>query len=88
MLIVKDLAVLPDPTVVLAGTVAAVLLLLRVTNAPPDGAAFTSVTVPVLVLGPPEMLVGDTFSVLIVGGVTVKVAVTDVLSKVALMVTV
>ena len=45
-------AVLPAATVMLAGTVAAVLLLARVTTNPPVGAAAVKVTVPFDVLPP------------------------------------
>jgi hypothetical protein len=68
--------VLPARTVTLAGTVAAAVLLLeRVTTAPPVGAALLRVTVP-LELFPPTTVVGlreteDT----VTAGVTVRVAV-------------
>jgi hypothetical protein len=68
--------VLPAGTVTLAGTVAAAVLLLeRVTTAPPVGAALLRVTVP-LELFPPTTVVGlreteDT----VTAGVTVRVAV-------------
>jgi hypothetical protein len=67
--------VVPAGTVTLAGTVAtAVLLLDRVTTAPPAGAAALSVTVPVDVL-PPGRLVGWTLNdVSVAAGVTVSCA--------------
>ena len=66
----------PAPTVTLAGTVAAALLLDNVTAAPPVGAAPLNVTVPVEVV-PPVTLAGfkltvDTFTAN--GGFTVNVA--------------
>jgi hypothetical protein len=48
----------PAATVTEAGTVTAALLLVSVTTAPPDGAAASSVTVP-LVDVPPTMEDGD-----------------------------
>jgi hypothetical protein len=54
---VKFAAVLPDATVTLPGTVAAVLLLLKLTINPPAGAALVSVTVPCEDV-PPTILVG------------------------------
>ena len=48
VVIVKVAVVAPDVTVTLAGTwAAAVLLLVRVTTAPPVGAAAANVTVPI-----------------------------------------
>jgi hypothetical protein len=73
---VKEVDVLPAGTVTLAATVAAIrLLLLRVTDAPPAGAAALSRTVPVEIL-PPTTLVGlsDTED-RVTAGVTVNVAV-------------
>ena len=50
----------PALTVTLAGTVAALVLLLdNVTTAPPDGAAAVSVAVPVAFALPPVTLVGE-----------------------------
>ena len=58
VLTVKFALVLPADTVTLDGTVATdVLLLLRLTDAPPEGAADVRVTVPVELL-PPVTLVG------------------------------
>ena len=58
MFTVKLAVVLPADTVTLDGTVATdVLLLLRPTDAPPEGAADVRVTVPVELL-PPVTLVG------------------------------
>jgi hypothetical protein len=75
---VKVALVFPAPTVTLAVTVAtAVVLLLRLTTAPPDGAAPVNVTVPCDVF-PPVTLVGLSDSADSVGcavpGVTVKTA--------------
>jgi hypothetical protein len=50
---------LPAATVTFAGTVAAAMLLVNDTNAPPVGAADVNVTVPVTT-SPPETDVGDT----------------------------
>jgi hypothetical protein len=62
VVIVKFALVAPDATVTLAGAVAtAVLLLVRVTTAPPDGAALVSLTVP-FDAAPPATLVGLTES--------------------------
>ena len=59
----------PAPTVTLAGTVAAFVLLLdNVTTAPPDGAAAESVAVPVAFALPPVTLVGEIDSDDNVGG--------------------
>jgi hypothetical protein len=58
VVMVKVALVAPDATVTLAGTVAtAVLLLVSVTTAPPDGAALVSLTVPCDAV-PPTTLVG------------------------------
>jgi hypothetical protein len=67
--------VAPAATVTLAGTCAAVVLLLdRVTTAPPVGACPVKVTVPVDEV-PPITEVGLSATEATVGGVTVKVAV-------------
>src|SRR5436309_4595794 len=73
VLTVKVALVLPAGTVTLAGTVAApVLLLDKLTTAPPLGAGALSVTVPVEEL-PPVTLDGLTLSEESVGGATVTV---------------
>ena len=75
VLTVKVALVLPAGTVTLAGTVAApVLLLDKLTTAPPLGAGALSVTVPVEEL-PPVTLVGLRLREESVGGVTVSEAV-------------
>lgn len=61
-------------TVTLSGTIAAGLLLVRVTTAPPAGAAALSVTVPVDGL-PPLTEVGRTLTELRAADLTVNVAV-------------
>ena len=68
--------VLPSGTVTDAGTVAAALLLLSVTTAPPAGAWAVSVTVPVEPV-PPTTDAGFTLTELSAAGtgVTVKIAV-------------
>ena len=72
---VKVAVLAPAVTRTLAGTVAAVVLLLeRVMVAPPVGAAPVSVTVPVDVL-PPITVVGLTVRVDNAGGFTVRLAV-------------
>jgi hypothetical protein len=81
VLTVKLVLLAPATTVTLAGTLAAaVLLLVSVTTAPPDGAAPLSVTVPVEFCVPPTTLVGFNVSEESVAagggtGVTVSVAV-------------
>ena len=65
-------------TVTLDGTVAAALLLVRVTTAPPDGAGPLRVTVPVEGL-PPVTEVGFRENVFSAGGVTARSAVCRVL---------
>ena len=59
VVIVKLADVAPDGTVTAAGTVAATFVLLSATAAPFDGAAESSVTVPVEFV-PPTTLAGDT----------------------------
>ena len=71
---VKVLEVALAPIVTLAGTVAAVVLLLvRVTTAPPGGAAPVRVTVPVLVV-PPTTLEGLRVTEFKLAGLTARVA--------------
>jgi hypothetical protein len=69
---VKVALLLPPGTVTLAGTLAAPLLLERVTCAPPAGAGPLSVTVPIEDCTPPTTLVGFNVSEETVGGVTVS----------------
>ncbi len=57
VVIVNEAAVCPAGTVMLVGTIAAVLLLDKATTAPPAGAGMASVTVPV-VGQPPSTLDG------------------------------
>jgi len=64
----KDILVVPAGTVTLAGTVADVSELERVTTVPPVGAAELKVTVPVAV-PPPATLVGVTLTEARVGAV-------------------
>src|SRR5216110_3131364 len=74
---VKVALLLPPGTVTLAGTLAAPLLLERVTCAPPVGAGPLSVTVPVEDCTPPTTLVGFNVSEETVGrggGITVSEA--------------
>ncbi len=67
--------VAPAATVTEPGTVAAALLLVNATTAPPAGAAALSVTVPVL-FAPPGTAVGLTLTpTRAAGGFTVSVAV-------------
>ena len=72
-MIVNEALVLPAATVTLPGTVAAVLLSVNVTTAPPEGAGPVKVTVPVELL-PPVTLVGLTLRELTPGGFTVRLA--------------
>ena len=76
---VKDPEELPAPTMRVAGTVTAPLLLDRPTLAPPPGAAPDSVTVQVL-LAPPTTVVGAQLSdeIVTAGGFTVRDAVEEV----------
>jgi len=72
---VKLALVFPEDTVTLAGTVAAAVLLLdRVTTAPPDGAGPVNVTVPVDGV-PPTTEVGLRVTEVSVAAATVNVAV-------------
>jgi hypothetical protein len=87
---VKEAVVAPAATVTEAGAVADEELLLRVTTAPPIGAAPLKVTVP-WELTPPSTEVGLRLTddnTTEVGGVTVKEAVLDTLRYVAVMVAV
>src|SRR5205085_2574399 len=88
LVIAKVAVVAPAATVTEAGTVAALrLLLVSVTTAPPAGAAWSSVTVPVLPAHP-LTAVGLTLTpVNAVGGFTVSVAVLATALRVAVMVT-
>ena len=70
----KDAVVAPSATVTLAGTVAAELLLERVTTAPPAGAALPRVTVAVEPV-PPVRLAGFSDIEKSVAGLMVRVAV-------------
>jgi len=75
VVIVKVAVVAPDATVTLAGKCAAeVLLLVRVTTAPPDGAGPVKVTVPVEDV-PPVTEAGLRPTEASAAAVTVKVAV-------------
>ena len=75
MVTVNVAVVAPAATVTLAGTCAAVVLLLvRVTTAPPDGAGPVKVTVPVEDV-PPITEVGLRLTEVSAAAVTVKVAV-------------
>jgi hypothetical protein len=75
VVIVKVAVAAPGATVTLAGTcAAAVLLLVRVTTAPPDGAGPVKVTVPVDDV-PPITEVGLRVTEVSVAAVTVRVAV-------------
>ena len=75
VVIVKVAVAAPAATVTLAGTcAAAVLLLVRVTTAPPDGAGPVKVTVPVDDV-PPITEVGLRVTEVSVAAVTVRVAV-------------
>jgi hypothetical protein len=87
---VKFAVVAPAATVTLAGTLAAVLLLDRVTAAPPDGAGAVSVTVPVEGLPAPTLagLSDIADSLVPVDGFTVRVAVRVVPFNEAVSVTV
>ena len=66
VVIVKDLAVLPDATVAVEGTTAAPLLLLKLTAIPDPPAAPLSFTVPVVVAVPGTLL-GTTVTVVKTG---------------------
>jgi hypothetical protein len=81
---------LPELTVTVAGTVAAVVLsLARVTVIPPVGAVVLRVTVPVELTEPPVTLVGFNATEVICGGVTVSVAfAVDPLAALAVIVSV
>lgn len=72
---VKVAVVAPSATVMIAGTVAAVSSLVRVTSAPPAGAGFVSVTVPAEEV-PPITVEGlsDTDAKLLVGVATKKMS--------------
>ena len=71
---VKVAVVAPAATVTLAGTVAAALLLDKLTVSPPVGAALPKVTVPVDEV-PPVTEVGFSVTDETVGGFTVRLAV-------------
>ncbi len=75
---VKVALLLPAGTITLEGTLAAPLLLERITCAPPAGAGPLSVTVPMDDCAPPITLVGFNVSEETVGGVTANEA--DVLT--------
>src|ERR1051326_4696740 len=66
VVMVKVPVVAPARTVMLAGTVAFVLVFARVTRAPPPGATALSVTVPVTLL-PPGTVLGESASLMTVG---------------------
>jgi hypothetical protein len=74
VLTVKVLEALPEATVTDAGTVADVVLLVRLTTVPADGAAPVRVTVPVDEL-PPMTVVGESVREDNASGLTVSVAV-------------
>ena len=74
MVTVKVAVVAPAATVTLAGTVAAVLLLDKVTVSPPVGAVLPKVTLPVDDV-PPVTEVGFSVTDETTGGFTVNVAV-------------
>jgi hypothetical protein len=79
VLTVKVALVAPAGTVTLAGTLAALLLLLSRTCAPPAGAGPLSFTVPVDDPKPPTTLVGFSVNEATVGSGTVTVRVAAVL---------
>src|SRR5215468_11704663 len=80
--------VAPAATVTETGTVAAALLLVSVTTAPPTGAALPSVTVPVLLPTPPVTAVGFTVTPFKpAGGFSVIVEILDAPRDVAVMLT-
>jgi len=84
---VKVAVVAPEATVTDAGVVAELELLLRETTKPEAGAADPMVTVPVDEL-PPTTVVGETETAVKTGGLTVRVAVAEVLLVVAVIVAV
>jgi hypothetical protein len=84
---VKFAAVAPWPTVTLAGTVAALLSLDRLTEKPPVGATLASTTVP-NDAAPPVTLVGLRETLERVGGLIVRVAVFVTTPAVAVIVAV
>ena len=87
VLTLNEAELAPADTVTVAGVVALVLPEERLTIAPPDGAGPLRVTVPVEEL-PPTSEVGFKVKPVNVAGVTVSVAVTDVLPNSAVMVAV
>src|SRR5215475_3998273 len=84
----KVAVVAPAATVTETGTVAAGLLLVSVTTAPPTGAALPSVTVPVLPTAPPTTAVGFTLTPFkAAAGFSVIVEILDAPRDVAVMLT-